>query len=65
MKVSAIVVGAFVLLVVIAKLTGLGGSHGPGRHSGAGRPAALSSVDLPVSPGGDRHSRPARASSYR
>jgi hypothetical protein len=34
-KVSAIIVGVLILLVVIAKLTGLGGDHGPGRHTGA------------------------------
>lgn len=31
-RVSAITVGMLILLVVIAKLTGLGGEHGPGRH---------------------------------
>jgi hypothetical protein len=35
-KVSAIIVGALILLAVIVKLTGLGGDHGPGRHMGAG-----------------------------
>ncbi|OKK03470.1 hypothetical protein AMK26_18425 [Streptomyces sp. CB03234] len=41
-KVSAIVLGVLVLLVVILKLTGLGGEHGPGRHMGAaGTPAGV------------------------
>jgi len=31
-KVSAIVVGILVLLVVILMVTGVGGPHGPGRH---------------------------------
>jgi hypothetical protein len=35
-KVSGIIVATLVLLVVIAKTTGLGGSHGPGRHIGTG-----------------------------
>jgi hypothetical protein len=36
-KVSAIVVAALILLVVVLKLTGIVGSgHGPGRHTGAG-----------------------------
>jgi len=64
-KVSAIVVGVVILLVVILKLTGLGGNHGPGRHSGAGRPAMVSGVDLLVSPGGDQHGQRAGESSYR
>jgi hypothetical protein len=34
-KVSAIIVGALILFVLIVKLTGLGGEHGPGRHMGA------------------------------
>jgi hypothetical protein len=31
-KVSAIVVGVLILLVVIVMLAGLGGDHGPARH---------------------------------
>ena len=35
-KISAIIVAALVLLVVVVKLTGIAGSgHGPGRHTGA------------------------------
>lgn len=33
-KVSLIVVAALVLVFVIAKVTGAGGDHGPGRHGG-------------------------------
>ena len=31
-KVSAIVVGVLVLLLLVLQLTGIGGEHGPGRH---------------------------------
>ncbi|MGM1060869.1 hypothetical protein [Saccharothrix sp. Mg75] len=31
-KVSTIIVGILVLLVVVAQLTGLASDHGPGRH---------------------------------
>ncbi len=31
-KVSAIVVGVLLVLIVVAKLIGFGGDHGPGRH---------------------------------
>lgn len=33
-KVFLSVVAALVLLVVVAKVTGAGGDHGPGRHTG-------------------------------
>ena len=36
-KVSLGVALALVLLLVVARLTGLGGDHGPGRHGGGGR----------------------------
>jgi hypothetical protein len=45
---------------VIAQLTGVGGDHGPGRHSGAGRPSMVSGVDLP-----DPQGQPAGEGSYR
>lgn len=48
-RVSAIAVGVLLLLVVIAKLTGLGGDHGPGRHRGTGSacvPATMQSPGL-------------------
>jgi hypothetical protein len=32
-KVSGIVVGVLVLLAVIITVTGMGGPHGPGRHT--------------------------------
>lgn len=64
-KVSAIIAGVVIVVVVIAMLTGLGGSHGPGRHSGAGRAAMVSSVDLLVCPGGDQQERRAEQSSHR
>ena len=35
-KTSLIVVAGLVLLLVLAKVTGLGGDHGPGRHGGGG-----------------------------
>jgi hypothetical protein len=59
-KVSAVVVGVAILLFVIVQLTGVGGDHGPGRHSGAGRPATISGVDLR-----DPQGQPAGESSYR
>jgi hypothetical protein len=37
-KVSGIIVITLVLLVVIMKLTGIGGNHGPGRHLSEGKP---------------------------
>ena len=40
-KVSLIVVLALVLLLVVAKMTGLGGDHGPGRHGGNGTPTTV------------------------
>ncbi|HCA85167.1 MAG TPA: hypothetical protein DEQ61_06540 [Streptomyces sp.] len=50
-KVSGAIVGALFLLVVIAKLTGLGGDHGPGRHLGSGMPSAVV-TEVQVLPGG-------------
>ena len=44
-KVSLIVVLALALLFVVAKVGGVGGEHGPGRHSGGG--ATPSSVVSP------------------
>lgn len=46
-KVSLVIGIALVLLFVVAKVTGVGGEHGPGRHGGGG--ATPSSV---VSPDG-------------
>lgn len=33
-KISLLVVAALVLIVALAKLTGVGGEHGPSRHGG-------------------------------
>lgn len=35
-KVLAVIAGVLALLALIVVLTGLGGEHGPGRHTGAG-----------------------------
>jgi hypothetical protein len=35
-KVCAVIAGVVLVLVVVVKLTGAGGEHGPGRHTGAG-----------------------------
>lgn len=35
-KLSALLVAILLLLVVIAKLVGVGGDHSPGRHTGTG-----------------------------
>ncbi|WP_351231356.1 hypothetical protein [Streptomyces sp. NPDC002133] len=48
-KVSGIIVGALILLVVILKVTGLGGEHGPGRHMGAGvQSAGVTAIQAPA-----------------
>jgi hypothetical protein len=39
--IAAVVVGALIVLLVVLKLTGIGGDHGPGRH--------LSGLDTPPS----------------
>jgi hypothetical protein len=49
-KMSIIIVGVLILLAVIVKLTGLGGSHGPGRHTGAPSRAPISDTTPPVAP---------------
>lgn len=64
-KVSAVVVGVVILLFVILQLTGIGGNHGPGRHSSAGRPAVVTGVDLRATPGSYGHGQQAAQSSYR
>lgn len=43
-KVSAIIVGILIALIVVAKLTGLGGEHGPGRHMGAGTASGVTAI---------------------
>jgi hypothetical protein len=52
-KVSAIVVGVLILLVVIMKLTGLGGDHGPGRHTGADGTSPAGVTEIQASPVGN------------
>lgn len=44
-RVFLIVGLALVLLVVVAKVTGMGGDHGPGRHGGGGSDSPSSVVD--------------------
>lgn len=51
-KVSGIVVGVLILLVVIVMLTGLGGGHGPGRHMGAGSTLPISVTAIQTSTAG-------------
>jgi hypothetical protein len=62
-KVSAIVVGVLILLIIVVRVTGLGGGdHGPGRHPGGGTPPAGVTVHTPPggNPGGNpgNHSAP-------
>ena len=40
-KVSLIVAAVVVALFLIAKATGIGGEHGPGRHGGGGSPTTV------------------------
>ncbi len=46
-KVVGIIVIAIVLLFVILKLTGIGGNHGPGRHTPGGGPAKQIEQEAP------------------
>ncbi|MBC9725025.1 hypothetical protein [Streptomyces sp. TRM68367] len=52
-KVSGIIVGVLILLVVIVKLTGLGGDHGPGRHTGASGTPPAAVTEIQAMPGGN------------
>jgi hypothetical protein len=45
-KLSGIVIGVLVLLVVIMVLTGVGGPHGPGRHAPSGDAAGHVSPEV-------------------
>lgn len=47
---AAIVVGLLLLLFLVLQLTGLGGQHGPGRHS-SGLPAATAGATAPATDG--------------
>ena len=40
-KVSLVVVALLVAIFAIAKLTGAGGEHGPGRHGSGGTPSVI------------------------
>ncbi|WP_328996591.1 hypothetical protein OG394_18260 [Kribbella sp. NBC_01245] len=51
-KLSALVVAIILLLVVIAMLTGVGGDHGPGRHTGSGSPTSAAAPTLGHPAGG-------------
>ena len=53
-KVSGIIVIVLVLLVVIIIFTGVGGGHGPWRHTGGGdtAPAAVTDQGTSGAPGG-------------
>jgi hypothetical protein len=53
-KVAGIIVLVLVLVFVVLKLTGLGGSHGPGRHA----PGADTSRGHTGPPSGVTHSQP-------
>ncbi|MFC0274843.1 hypothetical protein ACFFIX_26395 [Metabacillus herbersteinensis] len=54
-KVSGIIVISLVLLFVIMKLTGIGGNHGPGRHTSGVEPAEQIELETPEDqiPSGD------------
>lgn len=62
-KVSAIVVGVLILLAVIAKLVGLAGDHGPGRHMGAGGGPTAGVTEIQAPSVGDPVDRSARPGS--
>jgi hypothetical protein len=55
-KVSGIIVGVLVVLAIIIVLTGVGGPHGPGRHTSSGdvtgRTTPSSVAREATSPGG-------------
>ncbi|UGY91285.1 hypothetical protein [Streptomyces gobiensis] len=60
---SGIIVGVLILLVVIVKLTGLGGDHGPGRHTGAdAQPTSVTAIQAPL--GGNLDDAAAPRGSY-
>ncbi len=49
-KVAAIVVGVLVLLFIVLQLLGVGGAHGPGRHSSGSQTAGHSVSDGRAAP---------------
>lgn len=52
-KVSAIIVGVLILVLVIVKLTSLDGEHGPGRHIGASGTPSAGITEIQVLPVGN------------
>ncbi len=52
-KVLAVIVGCLALLALILVWTGLGGEHGPGRHTGTGVPPAVGVTAEEIAPGGE------------
>ena len=51
-KALAVIAGVLALLVLILMLTGLGGEHGPGRHTGSGASPAVGVTAEEIAPGG-------------
>lgn len=48
-KVAAVVVALLLVLFLVLQLTGLGGHHGPGRHTPSGLPAIpAGTAELPA-----------------
>ena len=45
-KVFAVVAGVLALLAVILMLTGLGGEHGPGRHTGSAPAVGVTAEEI-------------------
>jgi hypothetical protein len=53
-KAVAVVAAVVVLLLVIARVTGLAAGHGPGRHSSLGGATAATTADVPAETGRGR-----------
>lgn len=51
-KALAVIAGVLALLVLILVLTGLGGEHGPGRHTGSGPTPMIGVTTEEIAPGG-------------
>ncbi|MDT0278223.1 hypothetical protein [Blastococcus goldschmidtiae] len=49
-KISALAVGALVLLFLILQIAGIGGEHGPGRHMSGSAPGSATTTDGPSLP---------------
>ncbi|WP_146174080.1 hypothetical protein [Saccharothrix carnea] len=52
-KALAVIAGVLALLALILVLTGLGGGHGPGRHTGSGASPAVGVTAEGIAPGGE------------